>query len=297
MTLYYAAITGRDYIKKNDGTKIPFWDLLDIQPGGWLTSIASIKKGIPNNTNRIFDCGAWTYRNEEYPALNGVPVTPQSAYEKYLTVCAEGDLLIAPDHMILPGVDNEKRRIINESYAREFLEICDKRYIPTVCIHGLTLSEKIDNLVLFKGMGYKSFAIGGLAAMARDKNYCINSVEEVMKHVSETDRVHVLGLSAFSYAKEWIRLGVTSFDGASHFLRAMTAGYFYKDDGSFFIASRSGEDTEIPECECKACATVREYGGDTRFYGNSLNNIGRAAHNLNKAMKIFMDYSTNDNKE
>lgn len=294
MTRYFAAITGRDYIKTDSGDKIPFWDLLDHQPGGWLTSIANIKNGIPKNTSRMFDCGAWTYRKEDYPVLKTIPVTPGFAYQEYLKECVDGDLLIAPDHMVLPGENNNKRRKINTDNAREFIEICDEKYVPTACIHGLTTEEKIDNLLLFRGMGYKSFAIGGLAARARDKTYCIESVTEIMKYASEEDRIHVLGLSAFYYAKQWIKLGVTSFDGASHFLRAMTAGYFYKDDGSFFIASKPKEITRIPRCNCMACSTVSKHGGDTRFYGNSLNNIGRAAHNLNKAIKVFMDYSTNE---
>lgn len=66
MSLYFAAITGRDYVKINE-EKIPFWDLLDNQPDGWLTSITNIKTGIPESSKRIFDCGAWTYRNEQTP--------------------------------------------------------------------------------------------------------------------------------------------------------------------------------------------------------------------------------------
>lgn len=294
MTKYFAAITGRDYIKIN-GERIPFWDLLDNQPGGWLTSIANIKKGIPNRSQRIFDCGAWTYRNEDAPVLNGKAVDAEYAYKKYLEHCNENDLLIAPDHMLLPDKDNKKRMEINLKNAEDFINICDSKYIPTVCVHGDTTDKKIEHLNQMKQLGYKSFAIGGLAAMARDKATCIKIVKAVMDNIDEDDRVHVLGLSAFSFAKNWIEMGVDSFDGASHYLKAMTAGYFYKPNGGYLIASKPEVETEIPPCECLACSTVRDNGGDTRSYGNSLNNIGRAAHNLNIAIRIFEDYRTNDN--
>ncbi len=295
MTKYFAAITGRDYITAPDGTKIPFWDMLDNQPGGWLTSIANVKKGIPNHSERIFDCGAWTYKDEEYPVLKGELVDAQYAYKRYTEHCHDGDLLISPDHMILPGKDNKKRMGINKRNAEDFIKICQPNYIPTVCIHGDTIERKLENLYEMKGLGYKSFALGGLAAIARKRNYCVSVVREVMENIDiDNDRVHVLGLSSFSFAKEWIALNVSSFDGASHYLKAMTAGYFYKENGGHHIAAKPGERIEIPRCNCRACRVAEENGGDTRSYGNSINNIGRAAHNLNIAIRIFNDYSTND---
>ena len=82
LSLYFAAITGRDYIKHN-GKKTPFWDLLDNQPSGWLTSIVDIKAGLPSGSLKMFDCGAWTYRDEEIPILKGREVTPEYAYDEY----------------------------------------------------------------------------------------------------------------------------------------------------------------------------------------------------------------------
>ena len=45
------------------------------------------------------------------------------------------------------------------------------------------------------------------------------------------------------------------------------------------------EDITAPECYCKACFKLRYQGIDTRAYGSNENNMGRAAHNMNKLME------------
>lgn len=286
MSLYFAAITGRDFIK-HKGKKIPFWNLLDNPPDGWLTSLTNIKSDIPKSSMRMFDCGAWTYRDEDTPVLKGKEVSPESAYAEYMRYSTEGDFLIAPDHMLLPGKDNVSRNKINHTNAIRFLEICDPVYNPVVCIHGVSADERVENFIKMKNIGYSYFALGGLAARAKERQYCIDSVKRILKEATSGDWVHVLGLSSITYAKQWNVLNVSSFDGSSHFFRALTAGYFYDNTGRHHIASRPGEKTEIVECYCKACTSARDMGGDTRFYGNSINNIGRAAHNLNIAVSLL----------
>lgn len=260
LSLYFAAITGRDYIKHN-GKKTPFWDLLDNQPSGWLTSIVNIKAGLPSGSLKMFDCGAWTYRDEEIPILKGREVTPEYAYDEYKKHCNAGDFLIAPDHMLLPDKDNEHRGIINYKNAMRFIEICDPTYRPVVCIHGITVDDKVANFIRMKKLGYSNFALGGLAARAINRQYCIDSVRRVIEVAEKGDWVHVLGLSSVYFARAWAAMGVSSFDGASHFLRALTAGYFYKNDGKHLIAARPGEKTDIPQCVCKSCRTINDLGG------------------------------------
>lgn len=283
MSKFFAAITGRDYLTL-DGMNVGFWELLDRLPDGWLTSIVNIHTGLPKNKATIFDCGAWTYRNNDIPTVKNVELTAKSAYEMYLKHANPGDFLIAPDHMIIPGCDVTFRRNWNINSSETFIDICSNIYNPMMCIQGNTVEERVSEFFRGKSLGYKAFAVGGLAAQARNKMHCINAVESIMGIKDEQDWVHVLGLSAISFVKEWIRLNVSSFDGASHYYKALTAGYFYKPNLSEkpYIATKpNGGISDIPICNCLSCTRIKQNGGDTRYYGNSLNNIGRAAHNLN----------------
>ena len=103
--------------------------------------------------------------------------------------------------------------------------------------------------------------------------------------------LHVLGLSSPEYARQWNQIGVQSFDGSSHFKQAFTGGAFYTCEGPKLIkhqAARPGNVDDLgivaPECRCRACATLREVGVDTRSFGSNEHNMGRAAHNLNMLM-------------
>jgi queuine/archaeosine tRNA-ribosyltransferase len=128
-------------------------------------------------------------------------------------------------------------------------------------------------------------ALGGLAGQASRKDHCKGVVGAVREAYPDV-WLHVLGLSAPSYAREWHRLGVDSFDGASHFKQAFTAGKFYLWDGAELKGYRVREVTP-PECDCRVCVMLRTEGVDTRRYGSNESNMGRAAHNLNHLMRAI----------
>ena len=115
---YFGVIGNRDYIKLR-GVKLPFWEFLDEQPDGWLTSIVYHRDDLPLGRPMIFDCGAWSYKDADEPT-----VTPKDALEQYMKNAPGGSMLIAPDHMIIPGKDNQNRKQINRRNAAEFISIC-----------------------------------------------------------------------------------------------------------------------------------------------------------------------------
>ena len=109
-------------------------------------------------------------------------------------------------------------------------------------------------------------------------------VEELQKLPSKI-WLHIFGLSAPAYAKAFHQLGVTSFDGASHFKEAFSAGSFFLASGEKLIKHKAVKPGEIPTahlCNCLCCLTLRKAGIDTRRYGSNQNNKGRAIHNLNQ---------------
>lgn len=286
---YYGVIGNRDYIKLQ-GEKRPFWEFLDRQPDGWLTSLAYQRDDLPTGKRMIFDCGAWSYKDEQEPRLGKNLVTPVWALEKYQSKASVGDFVIAPDHMLIPDVDIEARRNFNTQSAEEFIGLVENTgFIPMATIHGMNLIERIATAKHYSSMGYTALALGGMAARASQKSLLISMVAEIRQSIPDV-WLHVLGLSSPEYAAAWSELGVNSFDGSSHFKQAFTAGAFFARKGAKLVkhqAARPGETLpdDMPLCDCRACSLLREDGIDTRTYGSNENNMGRAAHNMNILMQ------------
>lgn len=280
---YYAAIGNRDYIKLG-GQKRPFWEFLDCPPDGWLTSLAYVRRDLPDDgLPRILDCGAWSYRNEATPRLAGQALTPLSALACYLSIAKPGDFLVAPDHMLI-GIDTERRRQWNRSAACEFIQLCGSPYRPMGVVHGETIADRVSEAEYLLSCGYRALAVGGVAARASQSTIAIAAVEAV-RRVTEGAHLHVLGLSSPRYFRAWSERGVDSCDGSSHFKQAFTAGAFFARDGSRLVkwqAATKGAPPSAPACDCRACALLRVEGVDTRTYGSNEHNMGRAAHNLNQ---------------
>ena len=305
---YYGVIGNRDFIKI-EGEKRPFWEFLDRQPSGWLTSLIYRRDDFPKGKKMIWDCGAWSYRKEDIPQMKGKLITAKSVLVDYEEYAPEGSIVIAPDHMLIDGWDSDgkkvilteldlkKRRKYNRNAAKEFLSICPKKFKPMAAIHGQNISERIKHAKFLLNQGYKYLAIGGIAARASQKVKCQEIVKQI-RQLTEGKYLHVLGLSSPEYYAKWKELGVNSCDGSSHFKQAFTGGAFFTRDNARLVkhqAAREGESIMAPHCDCKACDLLRKDGVDTRRYGSNETNMGRAAHNLNVLLDAhnFIDQNPN----
>ncbi|MBD2505100.1 DUF6884 domain-containing protein [Anabaena azotica] len=292
-TKYYAVIGNRDHIKYQ-GEKRPFWEFLDTQPDGYLISLAylPIPFALPN-TPKIGDCGAWSYKAEKLPKLGKNLVTPEWAISQYQLYFSPDDLVIAPDHMLipLPGTDLDSRRQFNIESAKRFLPLAQTAgFRPMATVHGINLTERLNNVEQLHQIGYKHFALGGLAAKASQKKVLLETIQVLsdrIRHLEPTATIHVLGLSSPDYYAAFNQMGIDSCDGSSHFKQAFTAGVFFGFEHGQLVkhqASKGAESTNIPDCSCTACTKMRSDGIDTRYYGSNESNMGRAAHNLNMLM-------------
>lgn len=286
MTLYFGVLGNRDHIKRNKGTdqmvKAPFYEYLDAQPDGWLSSHAYKVESLPVSNHQILDCGAWSYRAKEVPPVDSVMM---SAW--YDSLAQDGAMVIAPDHMVVDQESASFRRQWNREQASKFIDLCPARLTPMACIHGTTIDERIEHAASLLALGYRHLAVGGVAAQASRKPMVMGLIA-AMRAALPGVWLHILGLSSPAYFAEWTRLGVESCDGSSHFKQAFTAGAFFSVDGARLIkhqAARDGEEVTAPECHCSACSQLAAEGIDTRRYGSNENNMGRAAHNLNMLMQ------------
>src|SRR6185503_20414691 len=112
----------------------------------------------------IWDCGAWSYKHEETPRLGRSDVTPAWALAQYRRLARPGDTVIAPDHMLIPGVDLSARRRFNHASAALFQVLCQRtELVPMAVVHGASLDERLSAAAALIRMGYTALALGGLA--------------------------------------------------------------------------------------------------------------------------------------
>lgn len=291
MSMYFGVIGNRDHIKIK-GKKLPFWLFLDEQPEGWLCSIYYRRSDVPSDRPRIWDCGAWSYKKHDVPKLGKMEVTPESMLGLYREYAKPGDFIIAPDHMLIPGLgDLNARRNFNRVSAERFFELAiGTQFRPMATVHGETIEERVVRAGELLEVGYDAIALGGLAGQASKKRMAIDVVTTVRREFPDV-WLHVLGLSAPSYASMWAAVGVESFDGASHFKQAFN-GKFFVSAGPRLVAhtaAKNEEEITAPLCDCKACSTLRKEGVDTRRFGSNEHNMGRAAHNMNQLMRSLKD--------
>jgi len=299
-TKYYAVIGNRDHIKYQ-GEKRPFWEFLDKQPDGYLSSLAYLPTpyGFPDSP-MIADCGAWSYRDKDIPQLKKDLVTPEWALTQYQKYFKVDDLVIAPDHMLIPleGVNLDDRRAFNINSAKKFLPIANAAgFKPMATVHGMDLEERLINIGRLYEIGYRHFAFGGLAARASQKKYLLSMIESMASKVRQylpDAWIHILGLSSPDYVREFNEMNIDSCDGSSHFKQAFTAGTFFQEKDGKLVkhnAVHLGEEVTAPSCNCTACSKLREMDIDTRSYGSNERNMGRAAHNLNMLIRAQKNIS------
>lgn len=313
MTKYFGVVTEREYIKVNKGTDLesrkPFWEYLDEQPGGWLSSIVYLQKGIDypkTEAPKIFDCGAWSYKDKEVPKIGKCEVTPEWTVAQYQKYGKKGDFVVAPDHMFISEEVIETRREFNRKSAIDFLPRAKAAgFRPMAVVHGIEIEERVARAKELVCLGYDAISLGGLAFMAqggskKGKEQIIKIVKAIREEIPDV-WLHALGVSAPSFAGKWKQFGVNSFDGASPFLKAFMGDYYVANGSQMkrYSATKVCRETRellgeivAPLCNCKACVELRKEGIDTRTFGSNENNMGRAAHNLNQLMaaqKVAMD--------
>tara|TARA_R100000808_G_scaffold260_6_gene1585 strand:- start:15 stop:986 length:972 start_codon:yes stop_codon:yes gene_type:complete len=285
-------------------TGIQWHELVD-EVDGWLNSL-HYHREIPEEQFVLYDCGGWTYREMEIP-----PIDSKSISVTYKEKCNAGSFVIAPDHMLIPGVDFDFRRKWNYEQAQRFIDDCPDELIPMAAVHGMSIEERVTKAQELIDLGYKHLAVGGIAGRSTESKFIIDLVTAVRKEVPSDTWVHVLGITSIPYYKEWCRIGIDSVDGSSYLQKALFGVYTYYENGrleeydcsqpldepkeDFLIHVES--ECQAPPCDCAACLILGEHNIDPRYHPNlkeeekfrSEKKYGRAYHNLNHQMRAQKD--------
>ena len=299
---FYCVLSNRDMLKVKTGgeeVKTPIWEFIEGQEN-WLTSLVYIKPAAwqtdPVPGRRFIDCGAWSYKNMDTPKW-----TVDECLEMYNQYARPGDIVAAPDHMVLKNHDayiEAERTALTLENASLFIQKYASEHIPIAVTHGNDIESRINMTKRYLDMGYRYIAIGGVAGRAGARNYVMEIIEQTCELRKDRHfKIHVLGISALSWLPVYEEYGIDSYDGSAMFFSAFTGASYYWPDSEHVSGIRkySVKDLspgEIPICDCPACMTMRAQGDDPRTMGCNERNMGRAAHNINvylKAKELLSD--------
>jgi hypothetical protein len=147
---FYAVLGKRDYLKLNN-KKVGIWELTEYQPTGWLCSLFIKPEVIPQNCPIIHDCGAFGYRDQDYPTINSQYVDAQWAANRYRERSREGDTLVAPDNLLLGNINWRRQYNLEQAHPNvEIIFLTGKLYrqqvIPILQAHNYTTRTPMEGL-------------------------------------------------------------------------------------------------------------------------------------------------------
>jgi len=315
MKLGFYPVLGKSDFVRSKGKKIPIWQLLEYQPIGWLYSLA-IKAEIVPDSPIIHDCGAFNYRDQDIPTLNGKYVDAHWSIHRYRERSKVGDIIVCPDHLLV-GENIRERQEYNLKQAETFIQLA-KSYlpnrIPLAVIHGQSLSERLEVAKYLLGLGYRNLGIGGLVSQAREYStnlHIIKTITQVVRSLIDSERVlpkadampaagvaiaplhepnahlHVFGLCSPQYAKAFIQMGL-SFDGSTFIREGLGGGMFVSHEEKLIRMPTYC----VPKCNCHVCRVLNRHRIDPRLTNKGrTHTMGRIAHNLNLVISTYRKFT------
>ena len=119
--------------------KLPVWDFLEqyLKPSGWVVSLARRSQVVPK-APLLIDCGAISYRNQEIPKIRGEQVNASWVISQAKSIANHGDIICAPDHLLLLESNLKLRRKFNKKMRLDFRNYasknCQMRLYQWLCV-------------------------------------------------------------------------------------------------------------------------------------------------------------------
>lgn len=184
------------------------------------------------------DCGAFTYRDAEYPTYSVEDTLEFYADGGFTHGCSVDHLIFDFDRGNPLGSDEARRRQeITLTLASEFISkapALGSGFTPVGVIQGWSPASMAYAAGELHSMGYRSLALGGMARADTPDIEC--ALEAVNSKVGKgAVQMHMLGFGKIEDAPRLRAAGVTSFDTTSPLLRA------FKDDKRNYFTSVNGQ--------------------------------------------------------
>ncbi|WP_199242554.1 tRNA-guanine transglycosylase DpdA [Desulfosporosinus fructosivorans] len=193
----------------------------------------------PNSKPIMGDCGAFGYITDEEP-----PYTTEEILDYYedlgFTQGVSIDHLIVGDFAKDP-VERKRRYDITRRNAADFIQKWQTgnfSFEPVGVAQGWDPQSYLESVGELIDMGYKFIALGGVARTPTKQ--ILEILNKVVPIIPDYLQFHLFGVARLDAIPTFRKLGVTSFDSASHLRRAWlgSGSNYFAMDGKTYAAIR-----------------------------------------------------------
>lgn len=185
--------------------------------------------GLGSDQSLFGDCGAFSYVNEELPAISVEQAI--ALYDLHgFDFGASVDHIPVPEILrngkkkVLTGTSRAMRVKTTVDNADRFISIAKQRQVgfaPVGTIQGLSPEEYAKTARLYHEMGYRHFALGGLVPLPDAViEKIVTQVMQVVSELKPRPWVHLFGIFRPKLQARFRELKVDSFDSATYFRKA-----------------------------------------------------------------------------
>ena len=196
--------------------------------------------GLNDNQYLFGDCGAFSYVNEDEPAIS----TEQAValYELY-----NFNMGASVDHIpieTLSESERQRRVEVTIENAEAFFTLCERRgrlFTPVGALQGTSPEQYAQNVAQYCEMGYRHLAIGGLVPLT---DVMIEKIVQAVSAAADKQQkrpwLHLFGIYRPKLQRRFQELSIDSFDSASYFRKAWLRSdqNYIGADGKWYAAIR-----------------------------------------------------------
>lgn len=219
----------------------------------------------PTSYPIIGDCGAFSYIGHENP-----PYETEEILQYYddlgFNMGVSVDHLIVGKKIVNDPVERLRRFTITQKNAEDFLVKHRKgnhKFIPYGVAQGWDPESYRQSVGALIEMGYEHICLGGLARTPSKKIYEI--VNRIAPIISENLEMHLFGVARVNAIENFRKMGVTSFDSASHLRRAWlgSSSNYFAMDGNEYAAIRvpqvTGQSVRVKKMVSEGRGTLEQF--------------------------------------
>lgn len=205
--------------------------------------------GLDTNQWLFGDCGAFSYVNEEYPAIQveqAVALYELHGFDFGASVDHIPVTEVVRDNqkITLSDSDRQARVEVTKENAQRFIEVVQSRHLaftPVGAIQALDPQGYVEMARYYCRIGYDHLAIGGLVPLQDAQvEQIVTAVMEEVNSMKRRPWVHLFGVFRPKLQAKFRELKVDSFDSATYFRKAWLRAdqNYLSKNGEWYAALR-----------------------------------------------------------